>query len=67
MMELCTTVLVCDIADKISKGALERKFLFWVVLLSELAFRLDVPVLFWCLRMGGGGLHRKGIGISWLM
>ena len=46
MMELCTTVLVCDIADKISKGALERKFLFRVVLLSELAFRLDVPVLF---------------------
>lgn len=41
-MELCTTVLVCDTADKISKGALERKFLFRVVLLSELAFLLDV-------------------------
>lgn len=42
-MELCTTVLVCDTADKISKGALERKFLFRVVLLSELGFSFGCP------------------------
>ena len=66
-MELCATVLVYDTADKISKGALERKFLFRVVLLSGPAFLLDVSILFWCLRMGGGGLHRKGAGFSWPM
>lgn len=41
-MELCTTVVVCDTADKISKEALERKFLFRVVLLSELFFWMSL-------------------------
>ena len=58
--------LVCDPADNISKRAMERKFLFKVLSLSQIAFLLDVPVLFWCLRqVGVGWVHVEGVGIYW--
>lgn len=47
-MESCTVLVkVYDAADKISKGAVRRKFLFRDVLLSEVAVLLDILVLFW--------------------
>lgn len=69
MMELCTTVLVCDTADKISKGAWRGKIFVQVVLLSESAFLLDVPVLFWCLRMGEEVCTGKVLGflVWWVL
>lgn len=72
-MELCAIFLVeiRDTVPKIPKAAMERKFLFRDLLLSEIVFLLDVYIS--CLLVtwekgGGRGRERekkkrKGVGI----
>lgn len=61
-MELCTTVLACDTADELSKGAVEVKSLFRVLCFSETTFLLDVSILFMCVLVGGA---EEGAGRVW--